>query len=205
MALGTAIRVPASPCRAQCLRPIGRSAASIQPHSQPGCGRARQRAWSPGRSLEPRPAPAPTPPPGSGPAPSRELGGSGRRGLAVAPWRAREARAGAPPQHARRARPPAPPPVAIKGRRAERSASSVGCFGSAFIGSYGCLSDPSRQNGEADREQGTRFPGKARARRAASVAGEGEGGRWAGAPPQPGGRGRGALAWDCGKPGPGRA
>lgn len=83
---------------------------------------AQGAPWSPAqRPRRPRPR--------GGPAPSGRLGGSGRRGLAWAPRRAREARAGAPPQHARRARPAARPPrpqlLAIKGRRAERSASSV--------------------------------------------------------------------------------
>lgn len=111
MALGVAVRVPACPPpRAQCARPVSRSAAPTDPGSQLGRGRAGGatgfESWAlPGAPPSARAGPAPgeAPPladvptvPGGGAWPGR-LGGRGR------PERARPRNT-----HAARARPPRP-------------------------------------------------------------------------------------------------
>lgn len=89
----------------------------------------------------------------------------------------RGAGAGSRHTHAERAR--AQLPGDYKGKAVCVPASSVCSFSSTCIVPSGRWSDLSRQNGEADREQGMR---QARARRAAPVAGEGAG-REVGRPP----------------------
>lgn len=127
-------------------------------HSQLGCGKVAPGVWV-GGPLELRPAPATAPPPTVVPSPS---GGSAAAGGGAWPrslgGRRRLERARPRHTHAARARPPRP--CCIKRRRAARAPSSVRLFGSASIAVYGRSSDSSSQNGEADREQGTRSRGR---------------------------------------------
>lgn len=133
----------------------GEGATGVSP--QPGIPGGPPRARG---SPAPRPRPRPhEAAPGGGPGRGAWAGSGGPSGRAPA---TRTPRAPAPSS-----------PVTIKGRRSACRLCSVCSFSSTCIASYGRRSDLSRQNGEADREQGRR---KARARRVASVAaGEGDG------------------------------
>lgn len=132
---------------------------------------------------------------------------SGRRSPAAAPGRAREAGAGAPPPDARCACPRArPPPVAIKGRRAASSPQLSSAFCILSLGvSYCRLSDPSSQNGETDRQQGTRSRGRPGRGAQPSQLGKAMGPRWQAVPRHPGARGAADRPGSAGSQGLGAA